>query len=93
MQLLTPLYSYDNRPLILQPAEDRHVIQSSVLKGRVSFRPGNVHALHIRPVAASDQANYTCRVDFRIGQFPLNTLYLLFVTYLLYGAPVWQHLC
>ncbi|XP_018020507.1 hemicentin-2 [Hyalella azteca] len=62
-----PIYSYDNRPRGLQPAEDRHIIQSPVLKGRVSFRPGQVPALHIRPVTASDQANYTCRVDFRIA--------------------------
>ncbi|KAF2367275.1 CD80-like immunoglobulin C2-set [Trinorchestia longiramus] len=62
-----PIYSYDNRPRGLQPAEDRHIIQSPVLKGRVSFRPGLVPALHIRPVFSSDQANYTCRVDFRIA--------------------------
>uniref|UniRef100_A0A6A7G5C3 Hemicentin-2-like n=3 Tax=Hirondellea gigas TaxID=1518452 RepID=A0A6A7G5C3_9CRUS len=62
-----PIYSYDNRPRGLQPAEDRHIIQSPILKGRVTFRPGLVPALHIRPVSASDQANYTCRVDFRIA--------------------------
>ena len=70
-------FSYDNRPRNLQPAEDRHIIQSSVLQGRVTFRPGQVPALHIRPVAASDQANYTCRVDFQIGKEP-SAVYPMF---------------
>ncbi|CAL4065335.1 unnamed protein product [Meganyctiphanes norvegica] len=62
-----PIYSYDNRPGRLQASEDRHVIKEMDLQGRVSFRPGMVPALHIRPVTISDQANYTCRVDFRIA--------------------------
>ncbi|KAK7077307.1 hypothetical protein SK128_004939, partial [Halocaridina rubra] len=46
--------------------EDRHTIKSDALYGRVAFRPGQVPALHIKPVMRRDQANYTCRVDFRI---------------------------
>lgn len=64
------LHSYDNRPgRLLQAPEDRHTIKSKVLEGRATFRPGQVPALHIKPVLSSDQANYTCRVDFRIGKW------------------------
>ncbi|KAK3855242.1 hypothetical protein Pcinc_038341 [Petrolisthes cinctipes] len=63
-----PIYSYDNRPgRLLQAPEDRHTIKSKVLEGRATFRPGQVPALHIKPVLSADQANYTCRVDFRMG--------------------------
>ena len=63
-------FSYDNRPRSLQAAGDRrHIIQSSKLQGRVNFLPGAVPALHIKPVLRGDEANYTCRVDFRIGKY------------------------
>ncbi|XP_071547071.1 nephrin-like [Panulirus ornatus] len=62
-----PIYSYDNRPGRLQASEERHTIKSELLQGRVNFRPGQVPALHIKPVMSTDQANYTCRVDFRIA--------------------------
>ncbi|XP_050710734.1 kin of IRRE-like protein 2 [Eriocheir sinensis] len=62
-----PIYSYDNRPGRLQAAEDRHLVKSRLLQGRATFRPGHLPALHIKPVESSDQANYTCRVDFRIA--------------------------
>ncbi|XP_068209554.1 nephrin-like [Palaemon carinicauda] len=62
-----PIYSFDNRPGRLQASEDRHTIKSDVLQGRVNFRPGLLPALHIKPVMTHDQANYTCRVDFRIA--------------------------
>ncbi|XP_050704579.1 kin of IRRE-like protein 2, partial [Eriocheir sinensis] len=60
-------YNYDNRPGRLQAAEDRHLVKSRLLQGRATFRPGHLPALHIKPVESSDQANYTCRVDFRIA--------------------------
>nr|XP_053628639.1 nectin-4-like [Cherax quadricarinatus] len=62
-----PIYSYDNRPGRLQPPEQRHTVNSELLQGRVTFRPGQMPALHIQRVMTSDQANYTCRVDFRIA--------------------------
>ncbi|KAK7012937.1 hypothetical protein SK128_008518 [Halocaridina rubra] len=62
-----PIYSYDNRPGRLQASEDRHTIKSPALYGRVTFRPGLIPALHIKPVMRSDEANYTCRADFRIA--------------------------
>ncbi|KAK8750691.1 hypothetical protein OTU49_014950, partial [Cherax quadricarinatus] len=61
-----PIYSYDNRPGRLQAPEDRHTIKKQLLEGRAVFRPGQVPAMHIKPVLMTDQANYTCRVDFRI---------------------------
>ncbi|KAK8374314.1 hypothetical protein O3P69_010993 [Scylla paramamosain] len=62
-----PMYSYDNRPGRLVGPEQRHTLRSRLLEGRATFRPGQLPALHIRPVLRADQANYTCRVDFRIG--------------------------
>ncbi|KAK8382161.1 hypothetical protein O3P69_015253 [Scylla paramamosain] len=62
-----PIYSYDNRPGRLQASEERHLVKSHLLQGRVNFRPGHQPALHIKPVRSTDQANYTCRVDFRIA--------------------------
>ena len=64
---LPSTYSYDNRPGRLQASEERHLVKSHLLQGRVTFRPGHLPALHIKPVTSNDQANYTCRVDFRIG--------------------------
>lgn len=67
-------FSYDKRPRGLNVPEDRHSIQSAELKNRVFFRPGAIPTLHIKPVFLKDQANYTCRVDFRIGELHLHFL-------------------
>ncbi|XP_050703674.1 uncharacterized protein LOC126989158, partial [Eriocheir sinensis] len=57
---------YDNRPGRLAGPEQRHTLKNRLLEGRATFLPGQMPALHIRTVLAADQANYTCRVEFRI---------------------------
>ncbi|XP_042872413.1 nephrin-like [Penaeus japonicus] len=81
-----PIYSYDNRPGRLQVSEDRHLIKSELLEGRVTFRTGLVPALHIKPVMRRDEANYTCRIDFRIASSRRTHLSLHVVE--LPGQPV-----
>ncbi|KAK8389928.1 hypothetical protein O3P69_012853 [Scylla paramamosain] len=76
---IDPIYSYDNRPGRLVGPEQRHTLRSRLLEGRATFRPGQLPALHIRPVLRADQANYTCRVDFRIGSSSRRTHMTLLV--------------
>ncbi|XP_050692782.1 kin of IRRE-like protein 2 [Eriocheir sinensis] len=74
-----PVYSYDNRPGRVVGPEQRHTLRSRQLEGRATFRPGVLPALHINPVRIEDQANYTCRADFRIASSRRTHLTLVVV--------------
>ncbi|XP_076031910.1 CD276 antigen-like [Oratosquilla oratoria] len=61
-----PIYSFDKRPGRVSSSESRHIIHES-LRNRAKFLIGEVPALEIDPISGNDEANYTCRVDFRIA--------------------------